>query len=467
MLLCNGSGHDQALKEASMSTTYDLLVRGDVVSGGRIIRGGALAVREGKIAAVLDAGAGVEAAETLDYRGRSILPGLVDTHVHTGSTPTEGMTRATAAAAAGGVTTIVDMPYDTPEPVIDAGRFEEKVELVQKEAIVDVALYGTMARVDGVEALEGLAAAGAVAFKFSTFESDPRRFPRISDGDLLAAFEALAPTGIPIVIHAEAQEIVEPLLSRALAAGEEDDPEAHGRSRPPVSETLALGKVAELAYWTGARLHVAHVTHPHGFRMLQWYRSQGAKVSGETCAHYLTLSADDVREQGPLARVNPPIRDAEAREGLWQAIEQGLIETVSTDHAPWPLEAKQKPMLRAASGMPGLETFLPLMVTEGCRRGHALPELMELVAGRPADLFGLSGRKGRLEVGHDADFVVFDTREPWTFDASRSRSSAKWSPLATRRFTGRVEATYLRGEPVFSGGEVVQTPGFGRWLRRG
>jgi allantoinase len=448
-----------------VSVRFDLLVRGDVVSAGRVIRDGALAVRGGKIAAVLGAAVEVEAERVVDVSGRFVLPGLVDTHVHTLSAPTEGIGRATAAAAAGGVTTIVDMPYDRPEPVMDRGRFEEKVEAVGREALVDVALYGTMARVDGIEALPGLLEAGVVAFKFSTFETDPVRFPRIAEGDLLAAFRFLAGENVPIVVHAEAQEIVESLLGRALAAGE-DDPDAHDRSRPVVAETLAIAKLAELAYWTGARLHVAHVTHPHGFRILARYRELGARVSGETCAHYLSLSADDVRELGAIAKVNPPIRDREAREGLWEAVRDGLVETVSTDHAPWPLEAKRRPMLQAASGMPGLETFLPVVVTEGLRRDVALPELVELAAGRPADLFGLGGRKGRLEVGHDADFAVFDARRPWTFDASRSRSSATWSPFSGREFAGRVEATYLRGRPVFENGEVVATAGSGIWLRR-
>lgn len=448
-----------------MAGGFDLLVRGDLVLPGRVVRGGALAVRDGRIAAVLEPGAAVEAAEVRDCSGRYVLPGLVDTHVHTLSTPAEGIARATAAAAAGGVTTIVDMPYDSPEPVIEAGRFEEKVAQVRAEAHVDVGLYATIAKVDGVEAIPELLAAGPLAFKLSLYETDPRRFPRIADGDLLAAFEALARTDLPVVVHAELQEIVDRLVARGLAAGEED-PGAHGRSRPVVSETAAVAKALELAHWSGARLHVAHVTHPHGFRLIDWYRSLGARVSGETCAHYLALSEDDVAELGPVAKVNPPIRDAAAREGLWEDLRAGRVATISTDHAPWPLEAKRRPMLRAASGMPGLETFLPVVFTEAARRGFPLPELVELVAGRPADLFGLGGRKGRLEPGLDADLVVFDAREPWAFDAGRSLSSAPWSPFHGRELAGRVEATFLRGRPVYEAGRLLAGPGTGRWLER-
>ncbi|HXM58179.1 MAG TPA: amidohydrolase family protein [Candidatus Dormibacteraeota bacterium] len=438
-------------------------MRGDLVLPGRVLRGGALAVRDGRIADVFEPGVAVDAAEVRDYAGRYVLPGLVDTHVHTLSTPAEGIARATAAAAAGGVTTIVDMPYDSPEPVIEAGRFREKVAQVREQAHVDVGLYATIAKIDGVEAIPELVAAGPLAFKLSLYETDAHRFPRIADGDLLAAFEALAASDLPIVLHAELQEIVDRLVARGLAAGE-DDPAAHGRSRPVVSETAAVVKALELACWSGARVHVAHVTHPHGFRLIEYYRTLGARVSGETCAHYLALSEDDVAALGPIAKVNPPIRDASAREGLWADLWAGRVATISTDHAPWALEAKRRPMLRAASGIPGLETFLPVVFTEAMARRFPLPDAVELVAGRPADVFGLGARKGRLVPGLDADLAVLDAREPWTFDAEQSLSSARWSPFHGRRFAGRVEATFLRGRPVYESGRLLAEPGTGRWL---
>ncbi|HYW22813.1 MAG TPA: amidohydrolase family protein [Terriglobales bacterium] len=448
-----------------MAEPFDLVVRGDLVLPGRVLHGGALAVRDGRIAGVFAPGEPVDASETRDYPGRYVLPGLVDTHVHLLSTPVEGIATGTAAAAAGGVTTIVDMPYDSPDPVIEAGRFREKAAQVGEQAHVDVGLYATIARVDGIEAIPELLAAGPLAFKLSLYETDAHRFPRIADGDLLGAFEALADAGLPVVLHAELQEIVDRLVARGLAAGE-DDPGAHGRSRPVVSETAAVAKALELACWSGARIHVAHVTHPHGFRLIEYYRGLGARVSGETCAHYLALSEDDVAALGPIAKVNPPIRDAAAREGLWADLWAGRVATISTDHAPWPLDGKRRPMLRAASGIPGLETFLPVVFTEAAARGFPLPELVELVAGRPADLFGLGDRKGRLRPGLDADLTVLDARQPWTFDASRSLSSARWSPFDGRAFTGRVEATFLRGRPVYEAGRLLAEPGTGRWLAR-
>ena len=447
--------------------TFDLLVRGDLVLEDHVVEDGALAVTGERIAEVLEHADGVEAAMLLDFRGRFVLPGLVDTHVHTGSMLSEGIARATSAAAAGGVTTVVDMPYDTPQPTTDLHVLREKVARVRAETVVDVGLYGTMRKTGGHADLEPLLEEGVCAFKFSTFESDPNRFPRIADGDLLAAFEELAGSQVPIVLHAENEEIISSRLGSARAAGETDNA-AHGRSRPVVSETAAEAVALELAHWTGARLHIAHVTHPRGFELIDWYRQKGAHVSGETCVHYLALTdEEDVASLGPLAKVNPPIRDSSAREGLWHDLLGGRIATVSTDHAPWPVERKQPPMLDASSGIPGLETFLPVLWTEAVRRGADLPEVLGYVTWRPAQLFGLGHRKGSLERGKDADFVVFDARRPWTFDAARSHSSAKWSPFHGREFAGRVEAAFLRGRQVAREGDVLASPGYGTWLQRG
>jgi allantoinase len=363
------------------------------------------------------------------------------------------------------VTTIVDMPYDADAPVFDVRRLREKIEAVRCEARVDVGLYGSMAKDEGLDRIPAQLAAGVLAFKFSLFETDPRRFPRIRDGDLEAVFALLAPSGVPIVLHCELQEIIERRL-REVAADLRDRPDAHAETRPTVSETGAIAKALELALWTGARVHIAHITHPHGFRLIDWYRQLGARVSGETCVQYLALAAEDVERLRAIAKVNPPIRDRSCREGLWAALAVGSIETISTDHAPWPLAFKHRPMLAAASGVAGLETALAVLHTEAVRRSFPLPALSEAVAGRPANLFGLSRRKGRLIPGYDADFVIFDPAARWRFSAARGHSSAEHSPYDGREFVGQVQATYLRGQAVYVNGEVLADPGYGRWLER-
>ena len=444
----------------------DWVARGDLVLPDRVLEGGSLGVRGEKIAAIFEAGQAPPPSPGRDYSGRLILPGLVDTHVHAGSFVDEDIASTTASAAAGGVTTIVDMPYDREAPVMDAERLREKIKMVGEQARVDVGLYGTMAKVGGLDALEELVEGGVCAFKFSLFEYDPNRFPRIPDGDLYEAFELLSASGVPIVLHNELQEVIESRLKRVLDTPAESNPHAHSRSRPPVSETAASAKALDFAYWSGARLHLAHCTHPHTFRLIDYYRGLGAAVSGETCAHYLMLTEADVAELGAIAKVNPPIRDAESLEALWQLLREGKIATVSTDHAPWPIETKQGSVLRASAGAPGLESFLGVVYTAGSRRGFPLAELIGYLTWRPAEIFGVGNHKGKLELGFDADLAVFDAREPQTFRAADSLSSAKWSPFDGFELDGRVEATFVRGEQAFADGRVLAEPGSGRWLSR-
>jgi allantoinase len=443
------------------TTPFDLALTGDLVLSQGVLRGGTLGVRNGRIGAILGPWERVEARETRAFGGHYILPGLVDTHVHTGSSPAEGIQTASAAAAAGGVTTIIDMPYDAECPVFTAERLQAKGEEAEKAALVDIGLYATMPKHDGLRELDGLLAAGALAFKFSLYETDAARFPRILDGDLFEAFERLAPSSVPIVLHAELQEVIEHRLAEvsdgAIAS-------AHERTRPVVSETAAVAKAMELALWSGARVHIAHATHPHVLSLIDWYFNKGARVSAETCVHYLALTSQDVEHLGPIAKVNPPVRDESARELLWDALLEGHIASISTDHAPWPVEQKRRPMLDAASGIPGLETFLPVMYTEASRRDIPIWTMSKFISENPARLFGLSGTKGCLEVGYDADLVVVDDSQ-WLFEADKTFTSAKWSPFDGVMLRGRVAETFVRGIPVFQDGGIVAEPGHGRWLR--
>lgn len=431
-----------------------------------LLEDGSLGVTAGRIAGVHGAGDLPAAGRTYDYSGRWILPGLIDSHVHAGSFETETMTSTTASAAAGGVTTIVDMPYDRLGPVRDRARLTEKIEEVEREAIVDVGLYGTMPKKDGVEVLEGLLEGGVCAFKFSLFEYNADRFPRIEDGDLVEAFHRLSDSGVAIVLHNELQEVVDYYSRPVSGTAQAHDPLSHGRTHPVVSETAASVKALDFAYWTGARLHLAHCSHPQTFRLIANYREMGANVSGETCAHYLALSEDDVVELGPQAKVNPPIRDSAARRGLWDALKAGNVASISTDHAPWPVELKETSMFEAAAGMGGLETFLPAVYTAGNEYGADFQQVISLVSSAPAEIFGLGDRKGRLEPGLDADITVFDGRHPWTYRAEDQVSGAKWSPFDGFEFDGKVEAAYVRGMPVYQDGQVVGKPGHGSWLRR-
>ncbi|MBS1881725.1 MAG: TatD family hydrolase [Actinobacteria bacterium] len=444
---------------------FDYVLRGDLVLPDRVVRGGALGIKDELIAAVFERDPGSD-APTVDYSGRYVFPGLVDTHVHAGSIVGEDLGSTTAAAAAGGVTTIVDMPFDRGAPVMGAARLGEKVIQVEETAVVDVGLYGTMPKDGGLGVLDELVDGGVLAFKFSLFEYDPARFPRIRIGDLVGAFESLSAARIPIVLHNELQEVTEYYVDRILGTPAADHPLAHSWSHPPVAETSASVLALDLAYWTGARLHLAHCTHPHTFRLIEDFREMGARVSGETCVHYLAFDEAEASALGTLGKVNPPIRDADSREVLWELLGKGAIASISTDHAPWPLEAKEGGSLAAASGVPGVETLLPVIFTLATRRELPLPDLIAHLTSRPAEIFGIADRKGRLEVGLDADLAVFDPRSPWTFRAAEAESRVGWSPFDGVELAGRVEATYVRGRLAYRDGEVVGEPGSGRWLRR-
>ena len=248
-----------------MSAPFDRVIIGEVVTSDSIIPHGYVAVRGETIAAIGE-GTPPPANETVDHSGKLVLPGLVDGHMHTSSsTGWPGIETATKSAAAGGVTTCVDMPYDVPRPVTDAAILADKIGWVERTAHVDMALYGTITKTGGVGAIPGLAAAGISAFKLSTYEYDAVRFPRIDHPTMLAAFREIAKTGLPVAIHNEDQELVEMLTAQARAEGR-IEPIMHCRTRPPLAETMADLEIFEMALETGAHVHIAHSSLARGLR---------------------------------------------------------------------------------------------------------------------------------------------------------------------------------------------------------
>ena len=235
---------------------------------------------------------------SLDFGDALLLPGAVDVHVHTRSYAEEGIERCTRAAAAGGVTTIIDMPYDAAGPVDSLAAFEAKVADVRREAVIDVALWATVPPRGPITEVGDLVDAGAAAFKLSTFETHPQRFPRIPDAQMLRAFAAIAQAGGLAGVHAENDEIVRAGIAAEQAAGHGGDPLAHARSRPPVAEHEAIARCLELARATGVRLHICHVSTPRGVELVARARSDGVDVSAETCPHYLLLSETDLVRRG-------------------------------------------------------------------------------------------------------------------------------------------------------------------------
>ena len=442
---------------------FDLVLRGNVVLADRIIEDGHVAVRDGKVALV-GAGAPPAARRSEDVRGQWIMPGVIDGQVHSGSQEgQEGIGMASRAAAAGGITVMVDMPYDEPEPVTTRRHFDAKRAVVEREAQVDVALYATIAVEDGLGAIPGLIEAGACAFKFSTFEANPTRFPRISDDTLFEAFRRIAPSGLICGVHNQDQAMTLANIARLVAAGDTGW-DAFGRAHTPLIENLATARIYELGAETGARAHAVHVSTARGFEICNMYRQAGHKATIETCVQYLVMNEEDhVRRFGARAKHYPPIRPRAEMERLWTYIARGDCDFVSSDHVSWGLEKKGNPNIFANnSGGPGLETLLPALWSGCAERGISPSTVVKLLCEGPARAFRL-GNKGRLAPGADADIVVLEPGS-FAFDPSRSLSAVKWSSFEGHVFSVRVAATYLRGALAFDGNAMCNKPGDGHFV---
>ena len=450
-----------------MSTPFDRLITGTVVTTDAILRNGYVAVR-GETIAAIGAGEPPPALHTSDFGDRLILPGLVDGHMHTSSsTGWPGIETASRCAAAGGVTTCCDMPYDVPKPVTDAAILADKIGWVERTSHVDMALYGTITKTGGVDAIPELAAGGISAFKLSTYEYDAIRFPRIDHPTMLAAFRQIARTGLPVAIHNEDQELVEKLTAEARAAGR-TDPIMHCRTRPPLAESMADLEIFEMALETGAHVHIAHSSIARGFELAEAFRAMGAQTTGEACIQYLCMTEDDIVRLRGFGKCNPPFRTAAEVERMWQCLLADKVAYVSTDHAPWPIERKRgDDIFACGAGLTGLQSYAPLMFTLLDERGLS-PTLMAIYcAERSAQLHGLWPKKGAIRVGSDADLLVLEPGD-FVFDEASivDRPEMRWSAWHGRRMRARVAATWLRGRQIWDGTAVLNKPGDGQFVRR-
>lgn len=454
-----------------MAEPFDQVILGDIVTTQTILKSGYVALR-GEIIAAIGQGTAPPAGRTIDHTGKLIFPGLVDGHMHTSSSlGWAGIENASRSAAAGGVTTCCDMPYDVPAPVTDARLLEQKIAVVNKTSHVDMALYGTILKTGGVPAIADLAAAGISAFKLSTYEYDPVRFPRIDHPTMVAAFTEIGKTGLPVAIHNEDQELVERLTAEAKAAGR-TDPIMHCRTRPALAESMADLEIFEIGRQTGAHVHIAHSSIARGFELAEMFRREGGaggfNATGEACIQYLCMTEEDVVRLAGKGKCNPPFRTADEVERMWQALVEDKVAYISTDHAPWPIERKLLPDIFACgAGLTGLQSFAPLMFTLLDERGLPPTMMATYCAERSAKLHGIWPKKGAIRVGSDADFVVLE-RANYNFDEAIivDRPELRWSPYHGRAMRARVAATYLRGNCIWDGKSVLAKPGDGAFVRR-
>jgi dihydroorotase len=440
----------------------DLVIRGGrVVSPDSVVEA-SVAIKAGKILAVGADAAMPPAKDTLEARGMHVLPGAIDVHVHfrdPGYPHKEDFASGTAAAAFGGVTTVFDMPNTIP-PVGTPELLAAKHNMAAEKAHVDFGLYALLGE-DTIEHAPELAKT-AIGFKLymgNTFGA----IPTPSTGAMLEAFEVVALTGKRISLHAETNSIMVRRELRMREAGRVD-PLAHIASRPAVVAIEAVSRAAILAEWTGARIHILHISSAEELRPLREAKARGVDITGETCPQYLFLSTDDYARFGGVIRVNPPVREKRNQEPLFAALLDGTLDMVATDHAPHSIEEKTRNDIWTVDcGFPGVETQMPMMLTEVAAGRYSVSDYVRWSAANPAKVWGLYPRKGVIQPGADADIAVVDLDRDGTIDDAKLQSLSKITPFHGQRVKGLPVHTLVRGRFVMKDRALVpDTRGFGR-----
>jgi len=417
-----------------------------VVKNGRVYFDGRLQnvdlwIRDGKIAAL---GGNYQAEETIDGRGKIVLPGAIDVHVHfrdPGYTYKEDWETGSTSAVAGGVTTVVDQPNTDP-PTVDGRSYRMKLAIAERRSVVDFCLNG------GPGQVKKLAELGASAIgEIFTYDHDEDELQKILD--------ETAKAGLMPTIHAEDLEVIrestEPLRDMR-------EPQLYSLARPNRAESKAIEKVLTMT----ERAHICHLSTFEGLDLVRAAKKKGKKVSCEVTPHHLLFTKRDWRRQGTFLKMNPPLRDFRDKDALWEGLRKGDVDVVASDHAPHLPEEKKDEIWDAPPGVPGVETMLPLMLVAVRSNLLSLDRMTDALSRRPAEIFGLTS-KGAIAVGMDADLAIIDPRAASDIRADRLHSGAEWTPYEGRRALFPA-ITMIRGEVVFADGELFAKPGFGRNL---
>lgn len=425
----------------------------------------AVIVEQEHIAAVCGWDDAPRTAELLDFGDLLLLPGLVDTHVHInepGRTEWEGFTTATQAAAAGGVTMLVDMPLNCAPETVNVDALDTKRSAARGKTWVDWAAWGGVVRGNS-DSLQAMVQAGVAGFKCFLIHSGIDGFKWVEESDLRVALEKLRGSGLPLLVHAEVPGPVNS-STNALNANNGDwhSYSTYMASRPPLAEAQAVEMLMRLADDFDTPIHIVHLSAAQALPLLTSAKRYKLPITVETCVHYLWFTAEDIPDGATEYKCAPPIRGAANREALWKALEEGLIDMVTTDHSPCPPAMKRRSVENEIArwdqswgGIASLGLALPVMWTAMCKRGVKPERLGEWMAAAPAQLAGLKGRKGALAAGADADLVVFNPDESWTVTPADLHFRHKLSPYLNAQLRGRVEETWLRGEPVFRAGRFL------------
>src|SRR5690242_18074103 len=425
----------------------NLIIRGRTVVSNDAVASASIHIRDEKIVAVRGYDEVVAGCELVEAGEDSIvMPGLVDTHVHInspGRSEWEGFPSATLAAAAGGVTTLVDMPLNSIPATTTLAAFKTKLDQARGDCFVDVGFWGGVVPGNTAE-LAPMFAAGVVGFKCFLVPSGVDEFPHVTETDLGEAMPELARLGAMLIVHAE--------LPGPMKTADDTDYASFLKSRPRAAEDEAIELMIRLSREFGTRVHIVHLSSSDALPLLRSAQAEGVKITAETCPHYLHFAAETIPPDATEFKCCPPIREAENREKLWQGLADGTIDMVVSDHSPCPASMKLRDtgdFLAAWGGIASLQLRLPVVWTEARRRGFSLRELANWLCLNPARQVSLASRKGALAPGCDADIVIWNPEREFIVDAAHLEHRHKLTPYQSEHLTGVVEKTFLRGRKIY------------------
>jgi allantoinase len=392
---------------------------------------------------------------SFDFGDFCVLPGIVDSHVHVnepGRTEWEGFATATKAAAAGGCTCIVDMPLNSIPATTNVDGLKRKREAARNQSLVDYSFWGGVVPGNAKDLL-ALAQNGVRGFKCFLSDSGVPEFSRVSEADLGVAMPLIVETGLPLLVHAELPSSL--AAARAGLKGEWGRYTTYLASRPPQAEVEAIEMMIRLCRKHGCRVHIVHVSAAEALAPLRQAKSDGLPVTAETCPHYLYFAADYITDWATQFKCAPPIRDARNREMLWDALADGTVDLIATDHSPCPASMKRGDFDSAWGGISSLSVALPVVWTASRKRGFNLGDVCRWMSAKPASLAGLNGTKGEIAPGCDADFTVFDPDNICEITADRLHFRHACSPYIGANLTGEVKQVFVRGNSVYQEGQFA------------
>lgn len=457
---------------------YDVVVKNARIPQGDDTILTHILVKDEKIAGFLTDLEGIEYDKEINAEGHLTIPGCFDSHTHfmdPGFTHRENFLTGTSSAAAGGLTTIMDMPCCSKPSVRGVEELESKLNAIKDKAVIDYAMWGGVTgediRAGKKEIVKEQADYGVCAFKVYMTPSVPT-YERVTDPEMLEAFKWVAETGLPVGIHAENYAMCDYYVKKFQEEGRLDGP-AWAEARLELAEKAAIQLGISFAEETGARLHIVHMSTGIGAKLVGEAKKKGLDVTSETCPHYLMLNYQDaMTEHRQYAKIAPPLRTKRDNEELWEGLQNGSVDFMGTDHAPYEIatekEAEGVNIWTAFPGIPGVETLVPVIVSEGYNKGRlTLSKMVEVLSTNAAKQYGLYPKKGAMHIGSDADFTIIDLEKEWTIDQKKTYSMAKYNPLHGIKLKGKPVKTVVRGTLVYDDEiGIVGKEGFGQFVRR-